>query len=198
MTFLHGKASLPKEWGRSRVCSSPCIPPSAPPHPKGRCCPVMLPGAPAALLFPNRCSPGAADARIERGHLAENDGMGLSWRCPKPRSSLLARRWGAGASLCQAAPCPSRAGSQACAPWEPRGSVTPVLALECQSFGWGPTPSERNSLLSISNPDWQSHAPGEGGRSQAGKSPVFHLAADYSPFSLRPQTGLCAPPRCCL
>lgn len=69
--------------------------------------------------------------------------MGLSWHCPKPRSSLLARRWGAGASLCQAARCPSRAGSQACAPCEPRGSVTPVLALECQSFGWGPTPSER-------------------------------------------------------
>lgn len=103
--------------------------------------PVLLPAAPAALLFPNWCSPGAAGARRERGHLAGDDGVGLSWHCPKPRSSLLARRWAAGAVPvpgCSVPPPPGRAGSQACAPWEPGGSVTLILALSARPLAGVP------------------------------------------------------------
>lgn len=47
---------------------------------------------------------------------------------------------------------------------------------QCQSLGWAPAPSERNSPLSVSNPDRQSRAPGEGGRSRAGKCRLFRGA----------------------
>lgn len=62
----------------------------------------------------------------------------MAWGCPgteapvpSPDHLCWLEGWGAGAaqrgSLCQAALCPSKAGSQACGPWEPRGSI--ALAL---------------------------------------------------------------------
>lgn len=68
----------------------------------------------------------------------------MAWGCPGtvPSQDHLCWRGGGeqGQSLCQAAPCPGRAGSQACAPWEPGGSVALILALSASPLAGVPLP----------------------------------------------------------
>lgn len=68
----------------------------------------------------------------------------MAWGCPGtvPSQDHSAGEEGEeqGQCLCQAAPCPGRAGSQACAPCEPRGSVTLILALSASPLAGLPLP----------------------------------------------------------
>lgn len=95
----------------------------------------------------------------------------MAWGCPSTEAPVPSPNhlswlggWGAGAahggSLYQAAPCPSKAGSQACAPWEPRGSITLTLApiVGASPLAGVPCPSEQNSPPCVSNPGWQNHS----------------------------------------
>lgn len=181
-TSLHRLPHIPRApvapWRPILLPGSTCCPPA----PK----PAALPGGRGALRTPTgsrRCCwwrHGTVGGHGHRWQWAMAQGaIGehrhrrqwvTAWGCPgteapvpSPDHLCWLGGWGAGAaqrgSLCQTALSPSKAGSQACAPWEPRGSValTPAPGVASPLAGV-PHPSEQNSPLCMSNPGWQNHS----------------------------------------
>lgn len=117
----------------------------------------------------------------------------MAWGCPGavPSQDHSAGEEGEEQGQCL---CPGRAGSQACAPCEPRGSVTLILALSASPLAGLPLPLSEIPHCLCQILTGREVRAASAGLGSAGCSWSPCLGADYSPSSLRPQTGLCAPP----